>query len=285
MFLEQKIEQILKQQEVIFEEIRSIKKQSKFQADQILVRDALATIARVSDLSINVPLNHPSIFTGEFVDTVYEFEIRRNGRHIKEVMNIRDASFSAGERSSPADPMVLSSGYFRTMLKRYLFAGKVFSNGQDVLDLCCGRGWGTRLLAEYANHITAFDYEPDVVTESKSYWQVENVNWQVGNALDTSFLGDKRFDVATCMEAIEHFTRDDGVVMLQETIRALKDRAVLVGTSYFPDTRHQADNHATLKREDHHYLWTKDELRQALEPSFDSVWIIDSWMFIAIRGH
>lgn len=243
----------------------------------------LRSLAMHSGAKIDSQLVKKHNYNMQFVDSVYEFELQNIGDVLSRVMSTTDNSFTSGERGGPADPMALTGGHFKTMLKRYMFAGKVFSEGKKVYDCCCGRGWGTIILSQYASEIFAVDYDRDLIAQCKEFWGNEKINWTFGSVLDETCLADEKFDVVTGMEIIEHFTQPDGRVLFKNISDRLNDNGAFVGTSYFPDTRRQADNHATLKRPDHHFLWTKDELRDELSKYFREVVIVDSWMVIATR--
>lgn len=246
--------------------------------------DAIRDIAAQTEIDAPDDLKSRHLYSMKYVDAVYQFEIGRNIPAIAHVMRTHDNSFTAGERSGPSDAFCLSNGHFKTMLKRYVFAGKTFCAGKRVLDTCCGRGWGANILANYAGSITAFDIDEKLVNQCRDFWKNDTIDWRLGSALDQSFVEDKSFDVGVSMEAIEHFTKADCDVYLYETQKKLRDKAVFIGTSAFPTTRHQADNHPSVQRPDHHYLWTKKELTDFLGKYFDQVNIIDGWMVVAVRG-
>ncbi|MCK5902810.1 MAG: class I SAM-dependent methyltransferase [Cocleimonas sp.] len=244
----------------------------------------LQNLRRISDFGeIKVDPNQvsPAHFTMKTVNMVYELELKNNPKVIPQGMDAIDGSFTAGERGSPFDLNPLLTGYFQTMLKRYIFAGKVFCEGKQVLDCCCGRGWGTNILSTYGKNVYAADYDEQLIKECERYWPADNITWKYSNVLTPSVFKEEQFDVVTGMEIIEHFTKEDGITLFNNLRSYLKSGGVLIATSYFPDTRHQADNHATLKRSGHHFLWTKNELRETLGEHFTDITIIENWMVIA----
>lgn len=217
------------------------------------------------------------------VDTVYELELPRLKSVLERVMASTDSSITAGERGGPSELSTLANGHYRTMLKRYIFAGRMFCEGKKVFDACCGRGWGTYILSHYARELDAVDYDAELIEQCKAHWDSDKINWKYASVLEPDAFPENHFEVVTGMEIIEHFTKEDGERLFDNIQRVLKPGGAFVATSYFPDTRHQADNHATLNRPDHHFLWTKNELYQNLGKHFSSVEIIDSWMIVAKR--
>lgn len=243
---------------------------------------------RISAMAENCQLTTPKnlddkkIYKMEYVDAVTLFEIK-NSKVLDTVMGSNDTSLTKDERGGPSDPFAINSGHFYTMIKRYVFAGKMFCMGKNVLDTCCGLGWGSTIIENYTNTITSFDSEKSLIENTHIKWPRSNINWCSEDALSQKSIEDKKYDVALSMEAIEHFHKSDGEIYLKTTIEKLRPSATFVGTSFFPDTRHQADNHASLKRPDHHYLWTKNELKTFLLKYFDAVYFIEGWMFVALR--
>ncbi|WP_298368871.1 methyltransferase domain-containing protein [uncultured Lutibacter sp.] len=186
------------------------------------------------------------------------------------------------ERAFPGDENFMKTGYSHTMLKRYFFAGKVFCENKKVLDSCCGIGWGSTILSCYSKTVTSFDIEKEAIDFSKRFWNLKNVNFIQGDALDVSFLQEEKFDVVTAFETIEHFTKLDGEKYMIEMGKVLKDGGVLIGTSSFPETDEQAKK-LRLTNPYHLHIFTETELKKILESIFKEFHVINKWMFIAIK--
>jgi len=102
---------------------------------------------------------------------------------------------------------------------RYLFASSFIEKEDEVLDVFCGTGYGSRYMAQFAK-VTAFDkYEP--------LWPHPNVTFITAHYPDITL--DKTFDLITCFEAIEHvdpltartllssiwgWTKEDGTLLI-----------------------------------------------------------------------
>ena len=59
---------------------------------------------------------------------------------------------------------------------RYLFATQ-FVAGKRVLDIACGEGYGSSLLAERAEHVTGVDIDPEVVRRAASRYARPNLTF------------------------------------------------------------------------------------------------------------
>lgn len=192
------------------------------------------------------------------------------------------ASGAEEERAWPSDERFVASGYYRMMLGRYAFAGAFFCRGADVLDTCCGLGWGARLTAHYARSVTAFDLSPQLVDFCREVWAGSGVSWRAGDATDLAFLGEERYDVALGMEVIEHFTEGGGARYVAEVARVLRPGGVFIGTSAFPVSEQEA-RQMEAQNPYHLHVFTEAEMLALLRRHFSQATIIGSWMFIAVR--
>lgn len=69
-----------------------------------------------------------------------------------------------------------------------------------VLDLGCGSGLGSSILAEKANKVIAIDDSLETIEFAKTYWQRPNINFICKDA----FSVNEQYDVVVAHEVIEH---------------------------------------------------------------------------------
>ena len=100
--------------------------------------------------------------------------------------------------------------------------------------------------------------------------------------MNTSFLGGECFDAITGMETIEHFSKSEGKIYIEQMRNVLRDKGVFIGTSSFPHDRKTADDLCS-KNPHHKYIFTLSEMNELLKSCFSEYIIIDRWMFIAKR--
>lgn len=62
--------------------------------------------------------------------------------------------------------------------ERYEFAA-LFCHGKDVLEIGCGAGYGTAILAKRAANIDAFDYSQEAIEYCKKRYSLSNINFFV----------------------------------------------------------------------------------------------------------
>jgi 2-polyprenyl-3-methyl-5-hydroxy-6-metoxy-1,4-benzoquinol methylase len=107
--------------------------------------------------------------------------------------------------------LTLESAQADTMLAcehrhRYEFAAGL-CDGRRVLDLCCGSGYGTAILARHAHEVLGVDNDAATIETARVTVgrEVPNVSFELADAV--AFLrGDigGRFDLLVCFEGLEH---------------------------------------------------------------------------------
>ena len=113
---------------------------------------------------------------------------------------------------------------------RYEFAGALCAD-QRVLDLCCGSGYGTQILAASALEVVGVDNDAATVETAQATLGRESLNVSFALADAVVFLGEDiagRFDVVVCFEGLEHLPRLDRAL---ELLRAHAERGVRIVAS------------------------------------------------------
>jgi SAM-dependent methyltransferase len=107
----------------------------------------------------------------------------------------------------------------------YELARTYVDASSDVLDVACGDGYGSRILAQRARRVEGLDSDAEIVALgrqlSESY---ENVRLRVGNATALPF-DDNSFDLVATMETIDYV---DDRPFLGEVQRVLRPGGVMV---------------------------------------------------------
>jgi len=110
-------------------------------------------------------------------------------------------------------------------LHRYAFATH-FVKGKKVLDLGCGEGYGTCMLAKEAEYVAGVEIDEATVQHARSRYTRDNLEFIEGSMLAVPIEGEKKFDVAVCFEGIEHIAEHDK--LLSEVKRLLKDDGLFI---------------------------------------------------------
>jgi SAM-dependent methyltransferase len=126
-----------------------------------------------------------------------------------------------GERVVPGK---VDPDLFNEHLCRYHFA-RPLVEGRYALDIGCGTGYGTAVLAQSARRVLALDVSAESVAFAKENYAAPNVDFLVSDCRQIP-LGAETVDAAVCFEVIEHLVEQ--TTLLQEIRRVLRPHGVLV---------------------------------------------------------
>jgi 2-polyprenyl-3-methyl-5-hydroxy-6-metoxy-1,4-benzoquinol methylase len=100
----------------------------------------------------------------------------------------------------------------RIHAERYEFAARHLGPGR-LLDLACGTGYGTRILAERGQpelSLLGVDVSESAIAYAREHWQDERTRFEVSDAL--AFRPAERFDHIVSIETIEHLPDPEAFV-------------------------------------------------------------------------
>ncbi|MEC4813752.1 MAG: class I SAM-dependent methyltransferase, partial [Scytonema sp. PMC 1069.18] len=104
-----------------------------------------------------------------------------------------------------------------------------FVTGKSVLDIASGEGYGSALMAQYAESVVGVDISSEVVDyAAHEYGKFNNLKFTVGSC-DSVPLLNHSVEVVTSFETIEH--HDQHEKMMQEIKRVLKPEGTLIISS------------------------------------------------------
>jgi len=128
-----------------------------------------------------------------------------------------------GERFVPGVPGEIAHEHWH----RYAFARR-FVAGRRTLDVACGEGYGSALLASAAATVVGVDVAPEVVAHAaQRYRDRSNLRFEAGSASRLP-LADASVDAVVSFETIEHLPREDQPRMIAEIARVLVDDGLLI---------------------------------------------------------
>lgn len=117
-------------------------------------------------------------------------------------------------------------------LHRY-YAVRSLARNLRVLDIACGEGYGSSILAATASSVVGADISDEAVRHASSQYVRDNVRFVQASAADLPFANDS-FDLVVSFETIEH--HDQHEEMLAEIKRVLGPQGLLVISS--PNKQH-----------------------------------------------
>jgi ubiquinone/menaquinone biosynthesis C-methylase UbiE len=154
-------------------------------------------------------------------------------------------------------------------LHRYIQAKKLVEEGDNVLDLACGSGYGANILSEVLNtNIYAGDIDPNTVADCKVEWKDnKSVHFEVMDATALRFDNDF-FDVIVSLETIEHLTAYGK--MVSEFSRVVKPNGTVIIST--PNIKVSSPDGKVINPY-HTQEFTYDELKDILKAEFSEVTI------------
>lgn len=148
---------------------------------------------------------------------------------------------------------------------RYNVVKQYLQPNFNVLDIACGTGFGSALMAESvpSGNVTGCDISAEAVQHNAQHFsQVPNLKFEAADATNLQFA-DNTFDLVASFETLEHV--DDYEAMLRELRRVLKPGGRLVlSTPNFP-----VNSPSGVVTNPYHVReFTYDQMRQMFPPHF-----------------
>lgn len=149
--------------------------------------------------------------------------------------------------------------------------------GKRVLDLACGTGYGSALLAQAGAEVTAIDISPEAIREAKAR-HGDHVKFLIADCHDLPFE-DGKFDVVVANEMIEHVEDHDALIAQAKRVLA-EDGLFLVSTPNKPVyNRYKAPNVFHVSEMD------IEEFRRLLKRHFGEVHLTGTRMALVSVGY
>lgn len=174
----------------------------------------------------------------------------------------RNQRYGAACEVERIDPLGVPKGILSVHQIRYEFA-KQFCSGKIVLDIACGVGYGSEMLAHVAQYVIGCDLSKDAIDFARANYQRSNLTCLVEDARTLSFR-DGVFDTVVSFETIEHLT--DIPQYLKEVCRVLKP-----GGTYVVSTPKVRRTTRTPKNPHHTVEFSEEDFRILLEKYFPAV--------------
>lgn len=146
-------------------------------------------------------------------------------------------------------------------LQRYYFAS-LFTKNRKVLDIGCGEGYGTYMLAKSAALVTGLDIDSNLIDHANNKYRAENLTFVNAPAAKPGIAA-QDYDVIICFEMIEHI--DDQTELIKQVKKLLKPDGLFIISS--PNKVFHSDK-ADYKNPYHKKELYLDEFTHLLSISF-----------------
>jgi 2-polyprenyl-3-methyl-5-hydroxy-6-metoxy-1,4-benzoquinol methylase len=155
------------------------------------------------------------------------------------------------------------------VLARYKFAAKMLSGRQHVLEVGCADAFGTRVVLQEVQRVTAVDFDPvfvrDAVDRMDERWRFD---CKVHDILEGPVPG--QFDGAYSLDVLEHIVKEREESFVSNIVSSLTPHGVLIiGTPSVESQVHASPG----SRAGHVNCKTQLELRMLLSRFFQNVFI------------
>lgn len=120
-------------------------------------------------------------------------------------------------------------------LHRYALAAELVK-GRTVLDIACGEGYGSALLARQAAAVKGMDIDKSTIEQARKRYTASNLSFEQA-AVEKIPAPDQQFDVVVSFETLEHTDRHQA--MLSEIKRVLKKDGLLMLST--PEKKNYSD--------------------------------------------
>ena len=128
-----------------------------------------------------------------------------------------------GERYMPSEKGKIRLEHYH----RYAVALES-SKDKDILDVACGEGYGSSMLATVAKSVVGVDISDEVIAHASDSYATSNLVFQQGNVTKLDFEDDS-FDVVVSFETVEHLAEQ--TEMIAELRRVLRADGSLIISS------------------------------------------------------
>lgn len=98
-----------------------------------------------------------------------------------------------------------------------------------VLDLCCGNGLITKIVAKYCKEVHGVDFSEILIETAKKENKSQNIHYYLKNALNIDELfSEKKFDKAYCYFSFQYFNYKNGGKLIELIARVTKQNGLIL---------------------------------------------------------
>jgi 2-polyprenyl-3-methyl-5-hydroxy-6-metoxy-1,4-benzoquinol methylase len=122
-------------------------------------------------------------------------------------------------------------------LHRYALAIP-YAENKIVLDVACGEGYGSALLAQNASKVTGIDISNEAIEHARAKYFKENLDFSIGSVCNLP-IESNSIDLIVSFETLEHLVEQEE--MIEEFLRVLKPEGILIISTPERDNYNKVD--------------------------------------------
>jgi 2-polyprenyl-3-methyl-5-hydroxy-6-metoxy-1,4-benzoquinol methylase len=154
------------------------------------------------------------------------------------------------------------------MMSYYKFAAKIIGQHKKVLDLGCGEGLGTWLLAVECGLAKGMDNDRDAIKIGKRNWQDDRISFECADLFART--QNDRYDAVVAFDVIEHiFPKKISTFWEQIRNYLQEDGIVIIGTPNITSNQYAS----SITKAGHINLYSRERLEAELREYFKRVFI------------
>jgi|TARA_B110000211_G_C14041439_1_gene536955 2-polyprenyl-3-methyl-5-hydroxy-6-metoxy-1,4-benzoquinol methylase len=153
-------------------------------------------------------------------------------------------------------------------MARYKFVSKMFEGKKKVLEVGCGDGWFSRIVAQSVKSLIVSDNDPIFIDELK---KKNKPSWNIKAILYDAIKGPtvKKFDAIYLLDVFEHISKSKENIFINNIKKSLNIYgSVIVGVPSLEFQKYVKNPDPT-----HVNCKTSDELKKTLEKHFENVFL------------
>jgi 2-polyprenyl-3-methyl-5-hydroxy-6-metoxy-1,4-benzoquinol methylase len=159
--------------------------------------------------------------------------------------------------------------YLLFTLSRYKFVSKMFAGYKNVLEVGCGDAFGTALISQTVDQVTATDLDSKFITALKqTHALADKIEFKSMNFIEEHF--EEAFDAAFCLDVLEHIPKEFESLFITNISKSLKKNGdLIVGMPSLESQVHASK----LSKQGHVNCKNADELKDLMSLYFSKVFI------------
>ncbi len=115
--------------------------------------------------------------------------------------------------------------FYRALVERYV------DKEGDILDVGCGSGARSAMLARYAKKVTALDSDMTKISVGALLNSTGNINWLFGGFVEWAAENTEQYDYVFCVEVIEHLELNKQGKFMQLLLGKVREGGALLMTT------------------------------------------------------